>query len=77
MAEDELSASVIVRHAEQDDHDDDDTGTGPVDADLVDDIQVFGAEDVDAHAYQHDGPERKDRLPCVRSPVIAPQTDGR
>ena len=75
MGKHKLSAPVVISHAEQDDHDYDDTGTSPVDADFVDQVQVFGTEDVNGHAHQHNSPEGKDSLPCVRRPIIAPETN--
>ena len=51
MAKYELAASVIVRHGQQNNHDNDDTGRSPVNADFVKKVQIVGSEDVDHHAY--------------------------
>lgn len=77
MREDKLAAPVCLCHAQQDNHDDDDTGRGPVDADLINKVKILGAEDVDAHANQHDGPEAKHGLVCIGRPSFSPKTDGR
>lgn len=77
MAKHELATSVVVRHGQQDNHDDNDTGRSPVNTDFVEQIEIVGPEDVDRHAYEHDCPETEDCLPCIGGPAISPETDCR
>lgn len=57
MSKDKLAASIVVRHAQKHNHDDDDACASPVNANLVDQVEVFCAEDIDTHTYEHDSPE--------------------
>lgn len=76
MRKDELARPALRRHDQQGDHDDDDAGAGPVDANLVDEIEVARAKGVDEGAHEHDGPEAQDGLPGVCDKVLVEDGDG-
>lgn len=76
VAKDEAGVAAVLAHDEQDDEDDQDGGGGPVDANLVDEVEVAGAKGVDEGADEHDGPEAQDRLPGVCDVVLVEDGDG-
>lgn len=41
MGKHKLGGSAVLGHGQDGDEDDDDTGSGPVDAHFVDEVQVF------------------------------------
>lgn len=77
VAKDELTAPpAVMTYAEDSNHDDDHACRCPVDAELVDEVKVFGTEGVDEEADERDSPEGEDGLPGVRGPTFSPQADG-
>lgn len=76
MCKDELGVPPSrVGHDKQCDHDDNDTRSSPVDADLVDQVEMLGHEDVDQGGHQHDSPEAEDRLPRIGLKVLIEDCD--
>lgn len=71
------AASAVVGHGQQSHEDDDDRGRGPIDTDLVDQVEVASRKDVDQHARQHDGPEHQHGLVGVGHETLVPESDGR
>lgn len=70
MCKDKLSRPTLRSHHENGDNNDDDTGTSPVNADLVDEIQITRAESIDESANKHDSPKTQDSLPSIRDKVL-------
>jgi hypothetical protein len=50
MSKDELCISAIIRHNENRDNNDDGGGLSPVNAYLVDQVKIFGTEDIDVES---------------------------
>lgn len=76
VRKDKLARATGVGHCEQRHQNNDDTCGGPVDADLVDDVQVARAEGVDEGAHKHNGPEAQDGLPFICDKVFIEDGDG-
>lgn len=53
-----------------------DTPSLPVDANFVDEIKILRGVCIDEKANEHDCPEAKHSLPCIRCPVFSPQADS-
>ncbi len=65
-----------IGHGQQDDQDDDHASCGPVNADFINKIEVFGSKHIHQRAHQHHGPKHEDRLILVRRKVLTPEGDG-
>lgn len=76
MRKDELGRPALIGHGQQGDEDDNDARARPIDANLVDEIEVARAERIHESAYQHDGPEAQNRLPFVCDEVLVEDGDG-
>lgn len=76
MGKDELSRATRRRHDKQRDDNDDDTRAGPVNADLVDQVQVPRTKGVDQSTDKHHSPEAQDRLPCIRDKILIEDGNG-
>lgn len=72
-----IGARVARRgHDQQCNHDDEHTGGGPVDADLVDEVQIPRPKGIHGGTHQHDGPETQHRLPLVGDVVRVEDGNG-
>lgn len=76
MGKDKLSSSTRRSHDKNRDNNNDDTRAGPVNADLVDNIQVTRAKGIDQSAHEHNSPEAQDGLPLVGDKVLVEDADG-
>lgn len=70
MRKHKLGRALARRHDQDRDQDDEHGGAGPVDADLVDQIQIPRPKRVHARAHKHHSPEAEDSLPLVRDKVL-------
>lgn len=76
MSEDELGRPTLIRSRKQGNEDNNDTGAGPPNAHLVDDVEVSRTESIDKCTNDHDGPEAQDSLPFVGDEVFVEDGDG-
>lgn len=76
VSKDELSRATRRCHSKQCDDNDDDTRAGPVNADLVDKVQVPRTKSVDQSTDKHHSPEAQDRLPCIRDKILIEDGNG-
>lgn len=76
MSKDIFARVSVVGHGKQSNHDDDDAGSSPVDADLVDEVQVSRSKRIDQSAHQHHSPKTQDSLPRICHKVLVEDADG-
>lgn len=76
MSKDIFARVSVVGHGKQRNHDDDDAGSGPVYADLVDEVQVSRSKRINQSAHQHHGPKAQDGLPRICHKVLVEDADG-
>lgn len=76
MGKHEFARAFGRRHGEEDDEENEDGGTGPVDAKGVDLVEVFREEDIDEVADEHTRPEAKDCLPLVGNKILVPKRNS-
>lgn len=77
MGKDKLARIARVGHGEQRDEDDDDARAGPVDADLIDEIQVARAKRVDEGAHEHNRPKDEHGVPRLNHVRLVKHVNGR
>ena len=76
MAKYKLARTAGISHGQKSNEDDQDARTGPVDADLVDQIEISRAKDVDQGTHKHDCPEADDCVPWLNLVVFVEEVDG-
>lgn len=76
MAKDKLTRPASISHGQQGDDDDDNTRASPVNADLVDKIQVSRAKGIHQRTHEHNSPEAQHRLPLIGHKILIKDGDG-
>jgi hypothetical protein len=76
VRKDKLGRPTLIGSRKQRNQNDDDTGTSPPNAHLVDEIEVSRTESIDEGTNDHDGPEAQDSLPLVCDEVFVEDGDG-
>lgn len=72
-----LRIALRVRHAQQHHKDNNHTTRRPVNANLINKIQIPCAKNIREHANHHNSPEHQHRLPLIRHKVLIPQRNRR
>lgn len=68
-----FSTPFIIRHNEYCNHDNDDRSASPVNADLVNEIQILRAEHINTKHHAHHCPKTQHDLPLRRNIFLVPQ----
>ena len=76
MRKDKLGGSPMICHCEHGHENDDNAGGSPVDAELVEKVEITRAESIDQRTDEHDSPEAQHRLPLVGDEVLIEDGDG-
>jgi hypothetical protein len=72
MSENKLCTPAVIRLHENRDDNDDDGCRSPVDADLVDQIQVLSTRHIYRESDEHHSPKHENHLPLLGNKVLVP-----